>query len=319
MKKIFKIVFVIIGTLIGAGFASGQEIYVFFYAYGVKGLVGLAVSTLLMSFVIYKVLMIVKTVQVENYKELLDVITKSGKSKIKIIISYIINIFVLITFFIMIAGFGAYFEEQLKINHIIGSSLLALICFFIFQKDIQGVVRVNELIVPFVIVFIILLGSLNIGTAMKNFNSLEIAKIGEFKWLISSILYAGYNSILLIPVLITLRSFLEKDKRKKQVLKISIIMGVITLILGIIIFLTLINAGEKISQIELPIAYVVSKMANPLKVIYGIIIILSIFTTAVSLGNSFLENVEDKIKKDISNNKRFVVSILICIRRCFKF
>ena len=34
MKETLKIVFVIIGTLIGAGFASGQEIYVFFYAYG---------------------------------------------------------------------------------------------------------------------------------------------------------------------------------------------------------------------------------------------------------------------------------------------
>ena len=30
MKKVFKAVFVIIGTLVGAGFASGQEIYLFF-------------------------------------------------------------------------------------------------------------------------------------------------------------------------------------------------------------------------------------------------------------------------------------------------
>ena len=41
MKDILKIVFVIIGTLIGAGFASGQEIYTFFFSYGIKGIYGL--------------------------------------------------------------------------------------------------------------------------------------------------------------------------------------------------------------------------------------------------------------------------------------
>ena len=30
MKDILKTIFVIIGTMIGAGFASGQEIYLFF-------------------------------------------------------------------------------------------------------------------------------------------------------------------------------------------------------------------------------------------------------------------------------------------------
>ena len=34
MKNIIKIVFVIIGTLVGAGFASGKEIYSFFFIYG---------------------------------------------------------------------------------------------------------------------------------------------------------------------------------------------------------------------------------------------------------------------------------------------
>lgn len=36
MKNNFKIISVIIGTLIGAGFASGQEIYLFFFNYGIN-------------------------------------------------------------------------------------------------------------------------------------------------------------------------------------------------------------------------------------------------------------------------------------------
>lgn len=38
MKDIAKVSLVIIGSLIGAGFASGQEIAMFFNCYGLKGI-----------------------------------------------------------------------------------------------------------------------------------------------------------------------------------------------------------------------------------------------------------------------------------------
>ena len=38
MKNVIKVVMVIMGTLIGAGFASGREIYLFFGKYGMCGI-----------------------------------------------------------------------------------------------------------------------------------------------------------------------------------------------------------------------------------------------------------------------------------------
>lgn len=38
-KNIYRITFVIIGTIIGAGFASGQEIYAFFNRDGIKRII----------------------------------------------------------------------------------------------------------------------------------------------------------------------------------------------------------------------------------------------------------------------------------------
>ena len=52
--SILKVGFVIIGTLIGAGFASGQEIYTFFFSYGIKGMLGIIVSGSIIGFTIYK-------------------------------------------------------------------------------------------------------------------------------------------------------------------------------------------------------------------------------------------------------------------------
>ena len=59
MKNCIKIALVIIGALIGAGFASGQEIYLFFFSYGKRGIFGIAVSAILLGIIIYKTIIII--------------------------------------------------------------------------------------------------------------------------------------------------------------------------------------------------------------------------------------------------------------------
>ena len=66
------LVFSIIGTLIGAGFASGQEMYLFFYRFGLNGILGLILCSTLIFVVIYKTFMIVHTKNI--YNEIIDTI-----------------------------------------------------------------------------------------------------------------------------------------------------------------------------------------------------------------------------------------------------
>lgn len=135
MKNILKVVFVIIGTLIGAGFASGQEMYVFFFSFGIKGFIGILISSILMGIVIYQTLNILNKYQIQNYKEFLDILipTKNSNNNTKIniknIVNCFVNIFILVTFFIMIAGFGAYFEQEFGINSLIRKYY---VIFFVF-------------------------------------------------------------------------------------------------------------------------------------------------------------------------------------------
>lgn len=143
---IFKIVVVIIGALIGAGFASGQEVNIFFFKFGTKGLISIFISSFLIGLIIYKTLKIVKTNNIKNYKQFLSVIIKN--SRVENIANIIINIFVLMSFYIMIAGFGAYLEQEINLNSLLGSSILAILCILLFKKNIEGVVKVNEVIIP---------------------------------------------------------------------------------------------------------------------------------------------------------------------------
>lgn len=308
MKNVFKIVFVIIGTLIGAGFASGQEIYVFFFSYGIEGFIGIIISSVVMGVLIYKTLGIINKYNINSYKDLLDILIKNKKENkyfnFKNIINLIINIFILVTFFIMIAGFGAYFEQQFGINSLVGSSILAILNFVIFLTNVKGVIKANELLVPMLIVFLVIIGFINII-------DINIVKLGNYtirtnqsNYILSAIIYASYNSILLIPVLITLKKYINT---KKQILFISLISTIIVILLATIIFLILIRVDVDITKLEMPAVYVVSNIFKFLEIIYGFIILGSIFTTSISLGTSFLQNV--------SKNKRSYTQIaaIMCI------
>ena len=309
MNNVLKVVFVIIGTMIGAGFASGQEIYLFFFNYGIEGLIGIIIASLILGIVIFYTFQIVKNFKIDTYKDFLNIIInkypKMQKvAKLKTVINGIINIFILITFFIMIAGFGAYFEQQLGINCLVGSSMLALIVLIVFMTSIKGVVKVNEILVPILIGILTIIGSIN----LKNINFLElnkyIIKTNSSNFILSAVLYSSYNSILLIPVLLTLKNYI---KSKKQIISIASISTVIIMILSIMVFFILAKVDVDITKLEMPAVYVVTNMFHVLSYLYGFTILGSIFTTAISLGTSFLQNVS-KNKKSYTQ-----IAIIMCI------
>ena len=302
LKRISKAVFVIIGTLIGAGFASGQEIYLFFYQYGINGMIGILVSSILLGIVICKVFSICKNKEIKNYREFLNLFIKNEKQLD--IFNTIINIFILVTFYIMIAGFGAYLEQQFGLNSLIGSIILAIICFFVFLKNVSGLIKINQVLVPILIGSLCVIGIIAID--LKNILEVSnyVVQNSSWKWFLDGILYSSYNTILLIPILIALRNLIESEKENTI---ISIITTTLVIILSLIIFFMLAKVDVNIENLEMPAVYIVSKISRLVEYIYGFIILSSILTTSVSLGTSFLENVS-KGKKSYKQ-----IAIFICI------
>ena len=284
MKDNFKVIFVIIGAFIGAGFASGREIYTFFYVFGKKGLLGIVISSILFSLVVYRTLIIVKNNPINNYKELVSNRVKFKNEFLKNSINYVINILILVTFFVMVAGFGAYFEQEFKINSWIGSSILAVLSYFIIKKDTKGLIKINQALVPSIIIFIIVIGIIYIGKEPANINI--VSTKNESNFFINSILYCSYNCIMLIPVLITVKKYV---KNKNSITIISVIAGIIIFILSIILFYVLSLSNVDLKNVEIPIISILNNRF--LKSVYGIIILSAITTTAISIGSGFVKNI----------------------------
>lgn len=304
MKNIFSIVLVIIGTLIGAGFASGREIYIFFLQYGKTGIIGIILSSIITSAIIFKVLKIVKTYEIENYNKLLERINWKYEY-INKIINVIVNAFLLISFYVMVAGFSAYVAQSYNIPTYVSSIVFVTICYLTFKKNIKGVIKVNELLVPFLILLIMYLGLKNSLFIIKDVDQINQSKNG---WIISSILYTSYNSIVLIPVLTSIRKCIDN---KKAIIKTSIISGLIIILLAISIFGLLLRGEVWASSLEMPLAEITLQFGYIFKYIYGCVIIVSIFTSAISTGYSFLTNISTNKK---SYNK---ILLIICVTGVF--
>ena len=298
MIEVISITLVIIGALIGAGFASGQEIFSFFYIYGKNGIYGILIMSILIGIFIYKSLKIIYQKQVYNYNDFLKLFIKN--TKIRNVILWIVNVLLLVSFYIMVAGFGAYFEQEIGINRIIGSIVLNLLCVIVFFSNIKGVLKASNLIVPFLIFFIFFIG-------IKNIVQIRTIDFYQMKnnWILSMLIYNSYNFILLMPVLISLKKQITKEKNIK---KVSILVTIIILILSISIFFLLLNANiNEIENQEMPIVYIISNYFNKYKKIYAFIVLASIFTTAISVGIGFLQN----ISKNSNSYPQFV--LFMCI------
>lgn len=168
----------------------------------------------------------------------------------------------------------------------------------------KEITKINSIVIPILIVFILYVG-------VKNLQVISVEQIGKnilikegFFWIFQSILYVSYNLILLIPVLINLKDFIKSEK---QILSISVASSIIISIISICVFLLLINVDVKFSTLDMPVVYVIKKIFPKVSNLYGLIILIAIFTTAISLGSSLLNNI------DTDKNKATKYAFFMCI------
>ena len=308
-----KVICTLIGTFIGAGFASGKEIYLFFFKYQVYGILGIIVSAIFIGYIIYKVLNISKRNDICNYNEFLNYLIKN--KLIKIILINIIDVFLIISFCIMVSGFSAFIYQEFNINIIIGFIFMLICSYCAFKRKATGIIKINNILIPIIIfiIFFIVIKKVNLYELIfinglngegVNFNN---CKIENFKFLIFSILYANYNLLTIIPIVVTMSNV---TKNKKKIKYISIICSIIIFILSMSIFAILSQSNFNITNLEMPVVFIVGRYGFFYKYIYCLVVGIAIFTTAISVGYGYLQNYENNKEK---YNKKIILLILCSI------
>lgn len=282
-------IILLIGTMVGAGFASGKEISLFFLSSGQYAILGLLVSTLLTTLILYKVIQIVQVHHIQNYQELLDYILPKKIPYLGQILGQIINLFLLVSFYIMIAGFATYFKQEVPFPMIIGILLILMITYIACKGNIQAIKKMNNLVIPILILVIIHIWFQNVDNQVLETMITQETEGGCIQACIRAILYSSYNSILLIPIVIEVAKTITNKEKAKMT---AIGTGIGLFLLGYFLC-TLLFQGATTSMLkkDLPLLEVIKMIEPNFQKIYGIMIAIAITTSAIATVYGYLKNV----------------------------
>ncbi|MGE5328843.1 MAG: hypothetical protein ACM3KR_04985 [Deltaproteobacteria bacterium] len=300
-RNSFKIGCIIIGTITGAGFASGQEILQFFTVFRHGGFKGIILAGILFFIVCYSVLNYIFTNKIDGYSQYINIMVgKYGGYAIEVIVM----LFLLSGFFIMIAGTGAFFKEFFGIEAIAGASLMAGLCCLVFLFDVKGVVSVNAVLAPILVAGIFLIG-IYIGVFADTTAAASQGRKILNDWFSSSMVYVSYNSIILIAILSNLREYIDS---KGTILR-GVFFGVGTLFaMAMIIYFITSSFFNSAVNSQMPIIRIIKDIQVPAGWIYGVVLLCAMFTSSISSGYCFLNRISDIIPIGYKVN-----AILICI------
>lgn len=272
-----KVAATYIGTVVGAGFASGQEILQFFAIFGLNGFLGLIIVTALFIFYGYIIMNLGKTFNSFSY---LDVIKKAGGRYIAPILDFLITFFLFGSLTAMVAGSGAIFKQQFKIPEIWGNLVMIILTTITVLMGIKGVINSISFVVPFLLVvaFGVSIYSLFFIPSNQNqeYYSFGNGLVGNWLW--AAILYASYNIIISASVLAPLGN----NAKDNTAIKRGSVLGGAFLGLGAAaIYITLSRSLNEIMFMEVPMAHIAGKASYPVQIIYIIVLLAEIYTTAV--------------------------------------
>jgi len=306
--SVFKVAATYIGTVVGAGFASGQEILQFFAVFGSDGFLGLVIVTILFIFYGY---IIMKLGNDLNSSSHVDVIKKAGGKYIGPVLDLLITFFLFGSLTAMIAGSGAIFRQQFNLPEVWGNLLMIVITTVTVLTGIEGVINSISFVVPFLLV--VALGvsiysmffiPFNLNQKYYSFNNSLI-----INWFWAAILYASYNIIISVSVLAPLGS---NAKDNKKIKKGSILGGFFLGLGAFAIYIALRRSLDEIIFMEIPMAYIAGKISHMIQIIYVIVLLAEIYTTAVGSLFGFAARISNsnyslRLRHFISPNNKLVI------------
>ncbi|MFC3884332.1 amino acid/polyamine transporter II [Bacillus songklensis] len=307
MKKEWKLILQVaatyIGTVVGAGFATGKEIVQFFTRYGTPGLIGIVVSGLFFVWLGSKMMIMAQEIGAQSYQQLNDYLF--GKT-----IGKIVNVFTIIILFgitsVMLASTGSIVKEQLGWWPQIGMFLTAIIAYISIVKGIEGIMIVNSLVVPMMLTFSVIIIAPYIG----NFSFLQGSSAqlltGDMSWLKSPFLYAAFNLAMAQAVLVPL----GYEIKERKILRWGAILGGVGLTFMMIVAHLALSNLPYTFKLDIPMSEVIKNVGVWVNWLFLIVIYGEIFTTLI--GNVFGMARQLQTVIPIRESTWIIVILLLC-------
>ncbi len=274
MFNIFVVSFSYAAALVGAGFASGQEIISFFVRYGKASLFGIMLSSLL--FGLFAAVILSKSIEFKTdcYS---DYLRKLMPRPIERLSEAVTVLYGLSVFCVMSSCCGRMGYMLFGADIRIGIAVMCALCAAVLFTGTDGAINFNA----------VLGAVITIGTIACCIYLLAYREHQTFsnntKMTMSALSYSGYNLLTAGAVLVPMSKRIKNktDAYLTGAVSACIMFSMMLLIWGILsIYYGKINLGE------IPMLTMVMRQNTAVTVIYGLLLFAAVLSTAVSSGIS---------------------------------
>lgn len=280
-KNVVGIALSFIGLLVGAGFATGQEVVQYFTSFGIPGMWGILVAGLVMTLAGTVFLQLGSYFHASEHNQVFRNITHP-------IISRILDVAVILTLFavgfVMLAGAGSNMEQQFGWPAWVGSLLMLVLVMVTGMFDVDKVSQVIGLLTPTIIIAVLFVGTYTLLHMPESVDAAisasEAIESPIPNWLVSALNYNGLALILAVSMSLVIGG----DNISPREAGVGGIVGgaVYAVLMAIAGFSLLMNA-ENVGDSDIPMLTLVDNVHPVLGVIMAVIIYLMIFNTAIGM------------------------------------
>jgi uncharacterized membrane protein YkvI len=294
-----------IGVVVGAGFATGQEMLQFFTRFGPLGILGIAVSTVLFTLFGFIIMDLGRKLNARSH---LEIIRYTGGSFLGFFMDLLISFFLFGSLTAMIAGTGALFKEQLNLPSLAGNLLMCILTAVTVMNGLRGVVNSISLVVPLLLISVIGISLYSVFTSPLSLILDHTSSGGDgliTGWFLSSFLYVSYNTLISVSIL----GPLGMNAKNRRAIKYGALLGGLGLgLASLMIHLALAVNYSEVTHLEVPMIYIAGRISPVVRLIYAVILICEIYTTAVGSLYGFVSRVEGIKKVRVGEKSIILVS-----------
>jgi uncharacterized membrane protein YkvI len=302
--KWFSIASTFIGTLVGAGFASGQELLQFFANFGLQGLLGIILSTTLFIIIGFMIMQSAYQMNTSAYEE----VAVPNVKILRWLVNGVITFFLFGILVVMFAGAGSLFNQLFNQNVMTGSLIMMLIVMIVALFSSERLIDSLSILVPIMVVIAVFCGFLGVFNRTDSF-LINISIEPKSNWLLNALLFVSYNMVAAIAVLVPLG---KNAHTKRDIMYGAFAGGAVLGVIAFILSLAIILNYSDVSSKDLPMMALVQNLNFWLGYAYAFVLFAGIFTTAAGCLYALLARINLVPGKLFKSSKRnvFVICVL---------
>ncbi|WP_304205956.1 YkvI family membrane protein [Peptostreptococcus russellii] len=276
-----------IALLIGSGFATGQEVMQYFAAWGYKGILGVFVTFILLSYV---GISFISAGYNNKFATPNDIYRYYCGKALGTFYDYFSIFFIFLSFTVMIGGAGATTSQHYGWSPYAGGILMATLAVVTVLFGLSRIVEVIGNIGPVIVIIAIFVGAVSIFTnldgakeAPKIIHELvanKEIKVASTNWFLAAGSYVGFCMLWLAAFLGQVGAGANSDKEGK----IGAFGGAAGFSLAVLLMsLGIFFSIGSLKGTQIPTLILAGKIHPMLANVFSIIILLGIYTTSVPL------------------------------------